>query len=121
MFALGCNIGVMNYRGGTRSSGYETDATPFVFYPSSVSTSSSLSPRVVCAREIPFVFYPRVSAPPVPSLQGLCVPESSTGSQLKESTANVLEPLLVQVEMKQEAAFQLLHEQAVKWRPWSQK
>jgi hypothetical protein len=120
LFALGCNIGVMNYRGGTRSSGYETDATPFVFYPSSVCTSSSLSPRVVCARETPFVFYPRVSAPPVPSLQGLCVPESSTGSQLKESTANVLEPLLVQVEMKQEAAFQLLHEQAVKWRPWSQ-
>jgi hypothetical protein len=57
----------MNYKGGTRSSGYETDATPFVFYLSSVCTSSSLSPRVVCAREIPFVFYPRVSAPPVPS------------------------------------------------------
>jgi len=46
-----------------------------VFYPSSVCTSSSLSPRVVCARETPFVFYPRVSAPPVPSLQGLCAKE----------------------------------------------
>jgi len=55
-----------------------------------------------------------------PLSKGCVCPESSTGSQLKESTANVLEPLLVQVEMKQEATFQLLHEQAVKWRPWSQ-
>jgi len=88
--------------------------------------SMKLMPHDLC-------FIQAVSAPPVPSLQGLCVqerhhlcfiqeclhlqfplskgcvPKSSTGSRLKESTANVLEPLLVQVEMKQEAAFQLLH------------
>ncbi len=58
-----------------------------------------------------------VTATPVhPLLLGFSVHDSPTSNQPNDSAANQTVP---QVEVKEEVALQLLHEQAAKWKLWS--